>query len=99
MMERKIAASLLDWKVNPGKQPLLLQGARQVGKTCTLLSFGKQHYKNVAYFDMEKSTAIQAIFRRDLNPERIVSELSAQSGKTILPGDTLLIFDEIQACE
>ncbi|MDR1579348.1 MAG: ATP-binding protein [Synergistaceae bacterium] len=98
-MERKIVKSLLTWKNNPDKLPLLLQGARQVGKTYTLLSFGKCHYKNVAYFSMEESKEIPAIFERDLNPERIVLELSARSGQTILPGDTLIIFDEIQACE
>jgi predicted AAA+ superfamily ATPase len=98
-MKRKIAKQLLAWKDNPQKQPLLLQGARQVGKTYILLSFGKKHYKNVAYFSMEESKEIPAIFERDLNPERIVKELSALSGQTILPGDTLLILDEIQACE
>ena len=98
-MERKIVKSLLVWKNNPDKQPLLLQGARQVGKTYTLLSFGKEHYKNVAYFSMEESKEIPAIFERDLNPERIVRELAANSGQTILPDDTLIIFDEIQACE
>ena len=98
-MERKIVKSLLTWKNNPGKLPLLMQGARQVGKTYSLLSFGKQHYKNVAYFSMEESGEIPAIFERDLNPERIIRELAAQSGQTIFPDDTLLIFDEIQACE
>ncbi|MCL2125975.1 MAG: ATP-binding protein [Oscillospiraceae bacterium] len=98
-MERKIAKALLTWKNNPKKQPLLLQGARQVGKTFTLLSFGKEHYKNVVYFSLEESTDIRAVFDRDLNPERIIKELSAKSGKSIMPGDTLLIFDEIQACE
>jgi predicted AAA+ superfamily ATPase len=98
-MERKIENDLLLWKKNPQKMPLILQGARQVGKTYTLLSFGKQHYKNVAYFSMEESREIPAIFERDLNPERIVRELSALSGISILPEDTLLIFDEIQACE
>jgi len=98
-MERKIVNDLLSWKEKPDRQPLLLQGARQVGKTYILLSFGKKHYKNVAYFSMEESIEIPAIFRRDLNPERIVRELSANSGQTILPGDTLIIFDEIQACE
>lgn len=98
-MERKIVKALLAWKNNTQKQPLLLQGARQVGKTYTLLSFGKEHYKNVAYFNLEESKEIPAIFERDLNPERVVRELAAQSGQTILPGDTLIIFDEIQACE
>jgi predicted AAA+ superfamily ATPase len=98
-MERKIVRDLLVWKSNPKKQPLLLQGARQVGKTYTLLAFGKEHYKNVAYFSMEESKEIPAIFERDLNPERIIRELAAHSGQTIFPGDTLIIFDEIQACE
>ncbi|MDR0446250.1 MAG: ATP-binding protein [Oscillospiraceae bacterium] len=98
-MERKIVNSLLKWKGNPDRQPLLLQGARQVGKTYSLLSFGKEHYKNVAYFSMEESGAIPAIFSRDLNPERIVRELAVNCGQSILPGDTLIILDEIQACE
>lgn len=98
-MERKIAKDLLAWKNKPDKLPLLLQGARQVGKTYILLSFGKQHYKNVAYFSMEESREIPAIFERDLNPERIIRELAVQSGQSIFPEDTLIIFDEIQACE
>lgn len=98
-MERKIVKELLSWKNNPEKQPLLLQGARQVGKTYSLLAFGKEYYKNVAYFSLEESREIPAVFERDLNPERIINELAAKSGLTILPGDTLVIFDEIQACE
>jgi len=98
-LERKIVEELLSWKNAPDRLPLILQGARQVGKTYILLSFGKAHYKNVVYFSMEESREIPDIFERDLNPERIVRELAARSGQTILPGDTLVIFDEIQACE
>jgi len=98
-MKRKIVKYLLSWSNNPNKQPLLMQGARQVGKTYTLLSFGKEYYKNVAYFNLEESKEIPAIFERDLNPDRIIRELAAHSGQSILPGDTLVIFDEIQACE
>ena len=98
-MERKIVTELLNWKNNPEKHPLLLQGARQVGKTYILLSFGKEHYKNVVYFSLEESRDTRNIFERDLNPERIIKELAAQCGQSILPGDTLIIFDEIQACE
>ncbi len=98
-MERKIVKRLLDWKSNPQKKPLILQGARQVGKTYSLLSFGKEHYKNTAYFSFEESSEYTAVFDRDLKPERIIKELSALSGITILPEDTLVIFDEIQACE
>ncbi|MDR1321511.1 MAG: ATP-binding protein [Gracilibacteraceae bacterium] len=98
-MERKIMSSLLKWKASPDKKPLLIQGARQVGKTYTALTFGKRHYKNTVYFNMESSSEITAIFERDLNPERIIKELEAQSGQSILTEDTLIIFDEIQACE
>ncbi len=98
-MERKIVKDLLAWKNNPDRMPLLLQGARQVGKTYTLLTFGKEHYRNVAYFSLEEFGDIPAVFERDLNPERIVRELSALSGISILPGETLIILDEIQASE
>lgn len=98
-MERKIVKDLLLWKSNPNKLPLLLQGARQVGKTYTLLFFGKEYYKNVVYFSLEESGDIPAIFERDLDPGRIVKELAASCGQSIIPGETLIIFDEIQACE
>ena len=98
-MERKIVKKLLAWKNTPHRQPLLLQGARQVGKTYSLLSFGKEHYKNVAYFSMEESADVRAVFERDLDPERIVKELAAKSGQSVMPEETLLVFDEIQACE
>lgn len=98
-MERKIETVLLKWKHSPRRTPLLIHGARQVGKTHTALTFGKAHYKSVAYFSMEDSGETSAIFERDLNPERILRELSARSGQTLLKGDTLIIFDEIQASE
>jgi len=98
-MERKIMNRLTAWKNNLNKKPLILSGARQVGKTYSALTFGKQYYQNTAYFNMEDSREVQAVFERDLKPERIVRELSALSGQNIFPGDTLMIFDEIQACE
>lgn len=98
-MERKIVDKLLLWKDNKKRMPLILHGARQVGKTYTALSFGKQYYKNIVYCNMEDSSEITSIFERDLNPERIIRELSAIRGESIFPGDTLIILDEIQACE
>lgn len=98
-MERKIIDKLLKWKANPRKTPLLLHGARQVGKTYTALSFGKKYYKNTVYFNMEDSAEVAAIFERDFDTERIIRELSAKCGQSIFPNDTLIIFDEIQACE
>lgn len=98
-MERKIVKRLLSWRDNPKRMPLIVHGARQVGKTHTVLSFGKQYYKNTVYFNMEDSPEVTSIFERDLKPERIIRELSAISGQSIFKGDTLIIFDEIQACE
>lgn len=98
-MERKIIEALKRWKASPKRMPLLLGGARQVGKTYTALTFGKQYYKNTAYFNMEDSSEIISIFERNLDPARIVSELSVKLGEAIYPDDTLIIFDEIQACE
>jgi len=98
-MERKIVEKLLKWKSNLSRQPLIISGARQVGKTYSALMFGKKYYKNTVYLNMEDSREIQAIFERDLKPERIIRELSVLSGQSIFPEDTLIIFDEIQACE
>lgn len=98
-MERKISTKLVDWKNSSKRMPLILYGARQVGKTHTALTFGKKHYKNTVYFNMEESGEVTAIFERDLNPERIIRELSVKSGQSIFKYDTLIIFDEIQACE
>ena len=98
-MERMISNQLLSWKNSSRRMPLILHGARQVGKTYSALTFGKTYYKNTVYFNMEDSREITSIFERDLNPDRIIRELSAKSGQAILKNDTLIIFDEIQACE
>lgn len=98
-MKRKIVNELKQWKESSSRMPLIIYGARQVGKTYTALSFGKEHYKNTVYFNLEDSVELTNIFERDLNPERIIKELSAKSGQTIFKGDTLIIFDEIQSCE
>jgi hypothetical protein len=98
-MERKIEKKLVDWKHCSSRLPLILQGARQVGKTFSLLQFGRKSYKNTAYFNFESSNELHAIFDRDLSPSRILRELSAYASAPISPGDSLIIFDEIQACE
>jgi predicted AAA+ superfamily ATPase len=94
-MKRKIVEKLTAWKNSADRMPLVLYGARQVGKTHTVLSFGKTHYRNTVYCNFEDNRETAAIFERDLNPARLVRELSVHSGQTILPGDTLLFFDEI----
>ena len=98
-MERKIIKSLIEWKNSRNRKPLILQGARQVGKTYSTLTFGKEYYKNVVYFNFENNTDLGAIFERNLDPERIIKNLSVISGKSIEKEDTLIFFDEIQACE
>ena len=100
-MKRSILNKLVEWKNSKTRQPLLLKGARQVGKTFVLLEeFGKKYYDNVVYLHFEGNTAtLRKIFEPDLDPKRIIEELSAYSRQTILPNKTLIIFDEIQACE
>ena len=98
-MERKFENELLRWKTSSKRMPLIVTGARQVGKTYGLLSFGKKEYKSAVYLNFEDNQLLHQIFERDFNPERILKELSDISGKTIFKEETLLIFDEIQSCE
>ncbi len=99
-MERFITAELLEWKeMKKDRLPLVLYGARQVGKTYTLLHFGKNYYRNTVYVNFERMPIIAGIFDGDLSPKRLLRFLEEYFSTTIVPGETLLIFDEIQACE
>src|ERR1035437_7519394 len=98
-MERKIQKKLQLWKESIHRKPLIIQGARQVGKTFSILNFGKTSYKNLLYFNFESNGELQRLFDRDLSPKRLLRELSVLSGETIFEGDSLIVFDEIQACE
>ena len=98
-MKRKITEKLIGWKNKEGRMPLIINGARQVGKTYSALSFGRDCYNSTAYFNLEDSAELASIFERDLDPERIIKELEAFSAQRILPEETLVIFDEIQAAE
>jgi predicted AAA+ superfamily ATPase len=98
-MERKITERLKQWKSTPGHKPLLLHGARQVGKTYSVLEFAKKYYKKIVYINFESNAEAQRIFGRDLDPARIIKELAALTGTAIRAKDTLIFFDEIQACE
>ncbi len=97
-MERLIEKKLLEWKQRPDKMPLLIYGARQVGKTTTVFNFGKTHYANTVIFNFENNGPLSAIFDNDLNPLRIITELEIISGQTITKGSTLIFFDEVQLC-
>ena len=99
-MRRLIFDKLIEWKNSSSRKPLLLKGARQVGKTYTLLEFGRNYYDNVVYLHFEGNTeTLHKIFAPDLNPKRIIEEISVYAKQTIFPNKTLIIFDEIQACE
>jgi predicted AAA+ superfamily ATPase len=96
-MERCIERDLLLWKNKPARMPLMLLGARQVGKTHTVFQFGKTHYQDAAVFNFENNAPLQAIFEQDADPARIISDLEKYSLKRITQ-DVLIFFDEIQAC-
>jgi len=97
-MERILTNKLLSWKNDRARKPLILKGVRQCGKTFLLKEFGKNHYEDYAYFNFEGNDELQRAFEGDLNPERIINELSVIRMKRILHGKTLIIFDEIQFC-
>lgn len=95
-MERTLINQLLKWKNSPGRKPLILEGARQVGKTWLLKEFGKKYFKDICYINFEQSDALGDVFAGDLSPQRIVEQLSIYNGKLIEPENTLIIFDEVQ---
>ncbi len=97
-MKRALIKDLIEWKNRADRQPLILRGVRQCGKTYLLKEFGALHYENTAYFNFEDMPSLAQFFEQDLDVKRILFELSLMAGETILPGKTLLIFDEIQEC-
>ncbi len=97
-MKRDIYKSLLVWKDSKRRKPLVLNGARQVGKTYALKYFGKTYYKNLAYFNFEKDEKLAQYFEGSLDPRQLIRTLSIHSEVDIEPSDTLIVFDEIQNC-
>lgn len=98
-MYRKITEYLIEWKNSKTRKPLVLQGARQVGKTYSVLEFGREHYDNVAYFNFETNPKLNETFSGDISPEYLVPILSHIAGQTIVKEKTLIVFDEVQLCE
>lgn len=94
-MERKITQDLINWKKRCDRKPLILHGARQVGKTYILKEFGKREFRQLVYLNCEKEQFSAELFR-DYNVKRIVLELGRYFETSITPGDTLIVFDEIQ---
>lgn len=98
-MKRSIIDNLLVWKNSKNRKPLLIQGARQVGKTWIMKEFGKKEFEQVLYLNFESSSRLKDIFISDFNINRIVTVLEIETNTKINPEKTLLIFDEIQEAE
>ena len=97
-MHRDILNDLIKWQNKSSRKPLLVTGVRQCGKTYTLLEFANKSFKNYVYVNFEGTENLSAIFDYDFDVKRVTSELSAYFKTPIIPGETLLIFDEIQEC-
>lgn len=95
-MYRSVVNQLIEWKESDERKPLIVLGARQVGKTYSLLDFGKQHYKHVAYINCDENEQAKNLFVQDYNMERVLFAIAAIAGVPVVPGDTLIILDEIQ---
>jgi predicted AAA+ superfamily ATPase len=90
---------LVAWKNKHNRMPLMINGARQVGKTWLMQEFGRTEYKNTLYINFDKDDKAKEIFASNLNPKRIMSELALKFDTNITPDETLIIFDEIQECD
>lgn len=97
-MRRNAIKDLIKWKSGEERKPMVLKGARQVGKTWLMKEFGKNYYNNYVYFNFDEEDELKSIFETNKNPQRIVELLSLIAGEKIVPEETLIIFDEIQEC-
>lgn len=97
-LNRNAIEDLVTWKASDGRKPLVLRGARQVGKTWLMKEFGERFYNSYVYFNFDEEDELRSIFETSKNPHRIVELLSMIAGEKILPGETLILFDEIQEC-
>ena len=97
-MRRTAMEKLVAWKSSDERKPMVLKGARQVGKTWLMKEFGRNYYKSFVYFNFDEEDELKSIFETNKNPQRIVELLSMIAGEKIYPEDTLIIFDEVQEC-
>ena len=95
-IKREMMDALLEWKQRPERKPLIIQGARQIGKTWIMQKFGEEHFEYVAYFNFDASDELCREFENTKNPERLIDILRLYTQYPIEPGRTLIIFDEIQ---
>ena len=97
-MKRNAISDLVKWKNSPSRKPLVIRGARQVGKTWLMREFGQNYYDSFVYLNFDEEDELKSIFETNKNPHRIIELLSLIAEEKILPGKTLIIFDEIQEC-
>ena len=97
-IKRRALQGLIDWKVKKDRKPLVLQGARQVGKTWLLKYFGNNYFDDIAYFNFDRQGELKQFFETTKDPKRIIQNLALVHGRAILPEKTLIILDEIQEC-
>ncbi len=97
-MERKLTPDLKAWKTRANRKPLMLRGARQVGKTWLMKELGRQEYRDLVYINFESNALMRNLFETDFDVHRIIKGIETDSGKKIVAEEVLLIFDEIQAC-
>lgn len=97
-LERNAIGDLKAWKASDDRKPLVLKGARQVGKTWLMKEFGRSCYDSYVYFNFDEETALGSLFAANKDPHRIVELLSMLAGEKIVPGRTLIVLDEIQEC-
>ena len=96
-MERLAINELLKWKNKQYRKPLIVEGARQVGKTWLVKEFARQNYKQLAYVNFEEMKILQNLFEQDFNIHRILTAIGAATDVTCTEGETLIFLDEIQA--
>lgn len=98
-MKRYAIDILVKWKESPRRKPMIIEGARQVGKTWLVKEFAATHYKNIAYVNFEEQTFLRSLFLTDYDTDRILNAISAATHVNIIPGETLIFFDEIQEAD
>ena len=95
-IERDITERLLEWKNSADRKPLIIKGARQIGKSWAVEYFGKRYYDNLAVFNFDRKRELADVFQRTKDPKRIIDELTFFTDKPLLPEKTLIFLDEIR---
>ena len=98
-IERDVTQQLLAWKNSSDRKPLIVRGARQIGKSWAIEDFGKRYYEHLAVFNFDRKRELSEIFERTKDPERILHDLAYFTEVPLLPERTLIFFDEIQECK